>query len=640
MRLPRFILGLCLTFSAYFSQAQVAPAATYLLFSIQHMDILDYRMAYSGSPTAYYAYTLRNNANDFYVLYTGSSVYADYLPTNTQSSDGFKLQDDLYTGVNNVTRQMFVVHQQQKGFLVFPIVSITKISTSNKYTVVNAPNYSFILDTENLMMGRELSTAGSKSSVVLNAYGYQTCKNQYTFKRKANTQGAEEAEFDYIPGVGIVAERSGRTAAEMQTNQITLWGVNGLPLSDYINKVCGVTATNPAPPAPPASTTTAPSGPRLGEPATGDPVPASVTPTTTAAPGTVMISAISNHPVVQCNVVASPGYHVVQPKETVNSIARYYGVTAAQVIKWNNIKDPNKITVCQQLRVAAPGTTPAATQTAVKGVSNTANSGYIAPAIITAPPAPAPATNYQPVQPSTQTAVPDLFAPSGNQPITHSNTLQPTVPAPINTPAVVTMPGQQGQYYAVQPGEGVHAIAKKFGYTEERFRTMNNFASTGNVPLQVGQLVKVSDCEHAPVSTYYNPVPVIPAVSTDPKVRTSATTVQQPALQPGVQPTLTPVMSSNNQPVLTQPTGATQPGFVPINTPQVTPPVLTTPNEAQQQVTKRQPIGFRDYFVRDAETLQDIARKEKVDAAELGVINGRDTKEVLPPGTRLQIPIY
>lgn len=620
----RLLFAFCFLLTISSASGQVAPASVYLLYNSQNMDILDYRMAYSNNATAYYAYTLKPGGTDHFVLYTGAGVYADYLPNGTQNSRDFKLTDEIMSGVNNVSRQFFVLQQQQRGYVVSPVVAITKITKSGNYSLVSAAAYSFILDTDNVMMGREMSTAGSRSSVTLNTFGVRSCKYQYSFRRTGNTAGAETAEFDFIPGIGITSERSGRTAAEMQQNQVSLWGINGMPLDDYISKECGSAPVAGTPIAAAPTGTPAPIGPRLGDPGTGDPT------TVAPAPVTGVVSAISNHQVVNCPKLADPGYHIVQPKETANSIARFYGITTAQLIKWNNLKDANKITICQELRVIAPGTQP---QKALQATKGTAAATPVAAPKVTPPPvAPAVAPQYQPTQPAPSATLPDLFGTGGPAPLVY-NSPQPTVAvplaapaAPVTTPAsTVAIPGQQGQYYAVQPGEGVYVIAKKFGYTDERFRSMNNLPATGNVPLQVGQLLKVSECDNVQPQTYYTPVPITTS-------RTGALT--QPTVPALTQPN-TPAPSY--QPVLSStPTTGGQ-GFVPLGG--ATQPVVTAPEPAKTSV-KRDPIGFKDYFVKDSETIKDIARKQKLDAAELGLINGRDQNEVLAPGTRIQIPIY
>lgn len=617
--MTRSFVTICLLFLAGLVSAQVAPSTVYVLYNSQNMDILDYRMAYTGNATtAYYAYTLKPGGSDQYILYTGTGVYSDYLPNGAQNSRDFKLPDDLMTGVNNVTRQMHIVQQQQRGYVVTPVVAITKVTRSGNYFLVSGAAYSFILDTENVMMGRELSTAGSRSAVSLNNFGYRNCKYQYTFRRTPNVAGAESAEFDFIPGIGITSEKSGRNAAEMQVNQVNLWGINGQPLDDFIQKECGVTGAVPAPPA--ASTPPATVGPRLGEPGTGDPTPGN-----TAPVSGVMISAISNHPIANCGKLADPGFHVVQPKETINSIGRFYGVTAQQIIKWNNIKDPNKIAICQHLRVTPPGA-KAGQNTKAAIVTTAGSAAPAAPKVTPPPPSPATPPTYQPVQPNPGAPLPDLFAPAGKQSVAYASP-QPTVPAPSAAPAAaapqmsdgtVTIPGQKGRFYPVQPGEGVYAIAKKFGYTDERFRAMNNLPATGNVPLQVGQYLKVSECEDVPAQTYYTPVPV----QNTPMSPVPAATQPAPA----------PITHT------TPPSGNIPPGFVPLGSQGAIPATITTPEPAKP--AKREPIGFKDYWVKDSETITDIARKQKLDAAELALINGRDQNEVLAPGTRIQIPIY
>ncbi len=51
------------------------------------------------------------------------------------------------------------------------------------------------------------------------------------------------------------------------------------------------------------------------------------------------------------------GKYTVKAGDTLSGIAKKFGVTVAQLQKWNNIKDPNKISVGQVLIVKAPAST-------------------------------------------------------------------------------------------------------------------------------------------------------------------------------------------------------------------------------------------------------------------------------------------
>jgi lipoprotein NlpD len=50
--------------------------------------------------------------------------------------------------------------------------------------------------------------------------------------------------------------------------------------------------------------------------------------------------------------IAPPDVHVVRPRETVGSIARQYGVSVGDVIRWNRLERQARIRPGDRLRVA------------------------------------------------------------------------------------------------------------------------------------------------------------------------------------------------------------------------------------------------------------------------------------------------
>lgn len=77
--------------------------------------------------------------------------------------------------------------------------------------------------------------------------------------------------------------------------------------------------------------------------------------------------------------------HVVQPGETLSRIAQAYGRSWQDVARWNNLADPNRLTVGQSLRVSPPGSSTtvasSATTTAPSSAATTA-----APVVMPPPP--------------------------------------------------------------------------------------------------------------------------------------------------------------------------------------------------------------------------------------------------------------
>lgn len=60
------------------------------------------------------------------------------------------------------------------------------------------------------------------------------------------------------------------------------------------------------------------------------------------------------------SVPVKPGYVMVKKGETLHSIALDQGLDYKELATWNNLEDPNRITVGQQLRIKAPDDVPPA----------------------------------------------------------------------------------------------------------------------------------------------------------------------------------------------------------------------------------------------------------------------------------------
>jgi membrane-bound lytic murein transglycosylase D len=74
----------------------------------------------------------------------------------------------------------------------------------------------------------------------------------------------------------------------------------------------------------------------------------------------VVLAALApKHKVVATTVVASSrrpaatGFHVVRARDTVSSIAKLYGVTASDVVRWNNLENGDAIRPGDRLRVSS-----------------------------------------------------------------------------------------------------------------------------------------------------------------------------------------------------------------------------------------------------------------------------------------------
>jgi lipoprotein NlpD len=106
---------------------------------------------------------------------------------------------------------------------------------------------------------------------------------------------------------------------------------------------------------------------------------------------------------------AKPGFYTIRPGDTLIRIALETGQNWRDLVRWNNLENPNMIEVGQSLRVTAPppGTTPEVT--AVRPVTPAASAAVapVASASEARPPASAPVVQTAPPAPAVVARVPD-----------------------------------------------------------------------------------------------------------------------------------------------------------------------------------------------------------------------------------------
>lgn len=546
----------------------------YILFDAACMNQLEYRYVYTGATAMSYSMQ-PNSSEQFQLQAVSQGINSPTLPPNTVKCREYNFNEQFLNEVNNLSRQVYVVHQQSKGYLLVPIISAAQITRSGPYYMVRARNYSFAVDTSNLVYESNIATGSSDWYIYFNGLKIRGCYYEYSFKREPTRVNQERSEFDFIPGIGLSTERTGMTAAEAENNQYRLVKVNNMAIEDYIVAQCqGKTGATTAP----LSKYT----PQVeyGVVREGDKETASMGKQpagTTTGP----------QPLASCPEPPGEGYHIVQPGHTLNAISRAYKVPVKSLVAWNKMKDPDHISVCQKIWVRKP-------------------------------PADAPAVAYQgqqkPAAYSTQTSPDEVIRQDAywQNPQLATKAIEPNAyalmqpqnqPQPQPQPQPTYAPQNQTLVHTVQKGETLYGIGQRYGVAESEMRRLNKFPAMGIVNVQPGMQVFVADC-----------CPNQP---------------QQPATIQPTQPQMQPAAGNPSPGVLPDmfsTTGTTSP----------TPTTTTTPSTTTPTTT--QPTYFQEYIVREGDTMNSIAIRFKVNAAELALVNNKDANESLIAGQRLLIP--
>ncbi len=581
-----------LTFVAVLSlSAQQGGAPIYLMFTYDCVDQLEYRYAYKKDSML--VYSVHPRPDDRFLLKAGAGIRMANLPKGALSCRDFNMNELFVDAINSGARPVYMVHQTSSGYLLMQLTSATQITRYGSVYQVKAPRYGFAVDTNSLVYGTNLAAPNTNSAVYFNGIKIYNCLNEYTFRRTPGSGNDERSDFDFIPTLGLTNDKTGRTASEAENNYYRLSKVNGQALDDYLTGLCSSKPkpapssnvsvwANEMPPLPPAK---GPVNPYDKESAVLGP----------PSPNANAVSPATE----ECSTPMGEGYHVVQRGQSLNLISKAYKIDINNLIKWNNIKDPNKVQACQVIWLKKP---PANAATLVQNTK-------------TVVPQPKPVDPYEHIRQDKKLANNPAPQNSGGgngyvAPIVHNTTgstgpkPEYVNPDPVAVPAPKKDETQPAFYHTVKSGESLGKISRFYGIPEACIRSYNNLPPTGPATIYVDQKLYISNCQQ----NADNRSNFLEQDKNDPVAKpVEEKVVPQPVKDPFEgQWQDTPVSGEGNN-----------------NTKGIELPTVEY---------------FFEHVVQSGETLRSIALKYDMTVNELALLNNLSPTENVLPGKRLSIP--
>lgn len=579
-----------------------AQAPIYILYDRSCMDQLEYRNASTGATA--YVYTLKREP-EIKIFFTLSAqvIYPPKLPDGYKKCAEIEWNEAVMDAVSAGKQLAYIIFQTASGFSMYPIDKVSRIQRTGPRYEIKSGEYHFAVDTNRLFLETNLAYPGSSHYAFYTGFRQERCLREYSFLLEPTMAGGKRTELSVIPSLGIVYERSGTNTAEIDRSQLRLQSVNTVFLDEYISKLClqqGGQSYRTVPQGTPTVHYGVRDGSGYSELNKENFVSAQKYgygqgnnyPYTSAQPMpiTQYSTPVQGPILVNCPTPPGMGYHIVQPGESLNAIARTYAVPASDIIKWNKIKNPNILYVCQQLYLVDPVRLQ-------EKMQNT--KGLVAK----------PKDTVRKQTPYWRTADGRTWAQ-----------LNEDEPPP---------PGMT-RVHIVQLGENLIAIANHYEIPESTLRKLNNLPSTGNVILYPGQTLVISETPSATPKTgstpktidYDTPASSTPATAT---IQKEAAPAAAPAPPPAAQ---TFSEMSITKPVTVNTTAAT------INTPASAAATPATPAQSYPAAA-----AYKEHVVKQGETLPAIAAQYNTSADEIAFINGIAVNETLIAGKRLQIPV-
>ncbi len=580
-----------------------AQTPTYILYDRSCMDQLEYRNASTGATA--YVYTLKREPEiKIFFTLSGQVIYPPTLPDGYKKCAEIGWNDAIMDAVGAGKQTAYIIFQTSSGFSMYAVDKVLRIQRTGSRYELKSGEYHFAVDTNRLFLETNLAYPGSSHYAFYTGFRQERCLREYSFLLEPTIAGGKRTELSVIPSLGIVYERSGANAAEIDRNQMRLQSFNTVFLDEYISKLCthqGTQTYRTVPQGAPTVQYGLRDGTGYGELNKEDFVSGQKYgygqgnynyPYMSARPVPVAnySTAVQGPALINCPTPPGMGYHIVQPGESLNAIARTYAVPAGDIVKWNKIKNPNHLTVCQQLYLVDPVRLQEKMQN-TKGI------------------AAKPADTVQKQTPYWRTADGRTWAQ-----------LNESDPPP---------PGMT-RVHVVQLGENLIGIANHYELPESALRKWNNLPATGNVIIYPGQALVISDVSSASPKSDLTTVKTIDYST--PASSTPAAAIAQPVATPAPAPQTFSEMSIN-KPVSVNTTATNY------NTPAVditTTPATTVATPAQ---TYPAATAYKEHVVKQGETLPAIAAQYNASAEEIAFVNGIAVNETLIAGKRLQVPI-
>jgi LysM repeat protein len=247
--------------------------------------------------------------------------------------------------------------------------------------------------------------------------------------------------------------------------------------------------------------------------------------------------------------------HAIAPGETLDGIAKKYGVSPADIVKKNNLKNTNSIQAGQKLKIeppapveppkpaAPPETPPTAPEPVAPAVEEAApapetpvpaevpveapkaeeKAGTVTPEPVSTPEA--PPQEVKPEEVPAATAPEDTTAPVTAAPEPASVAEPEPVPTPEPAPAAEPAPTGSVVEHTIAPGETLEGIAKKYGVSMAEVIKQNDLKNTNVIvagtKLKIQPPASEATKEAAPPSPAPAPQPE-PAAAVVPEIPVEA----------------------------------------------------------------------------------------------------------------------
>lgn len=428
------------------------------------MDRYEYHINGVIKGIEYISYRVRQSSRDFVFLEIGSESISFQLsmPEGAKDCRNVLFSPDFIEKINTGQSIVYIVRKAEIGYNISQVNLASHLFFDGNSLKQKSYGLDFFCNLGHASASTNLAQEDSSSEIYYFGDAKDNCLKTYSFRRVSKETCRPNIDFEYIPQIGIVKEITRVSQMNDYETMLNLVRINDISIDTYKNRLCEGQTSNLHMPTEYAVETTDLSKLNNNEividaktydlasiQTSNEVIPTSYESKSIVLqekkvipPSAEQLEAAKD----KCALVSTKEKHIVQKGETLYGIAKKYSLSVVQLKEWNHLND-NTLATCLALNIVPP----AVNKTAVNAVKS-----------------------YE--QPNIK--------------LTEKGVSNEATSAEV-------------KMHVVSAGENVYSLARKYGYTEERFRKMNGLSASDII--KVGQTLKASDC-NCPVPKDYSAV--------------------------------------------------------------------------------------------------------------------------------------
>ncbi|MCI5082905.1 MAG: LysM peptidoglycan-binding domain-containing protein [Saprospiraceae bacterium] len=216
-------------------------APMYILFDENCMDVFEYKFQNKNAGEDYDAYQLKISPTEKVVFEVNPEGYRyqNYLPAQYISCQNADFDRRTIAQINRSIDEVYIVQKKgRKKYYLLPVMFAAYYQNQNGSIDYISPKYQFRFNTQTGTIGEDVSYNNPNADIYFEAKLENECSGAFLLRQYVKDQQKGLTYIVFVPEVGIVEERNGANSLEALENTVKLEEVNGKNYSNYLQDVC------------------------------------------------------------------------------------------------------------------------------------------------------------------------------------------------------------------------------------------------------------------------------------------------------------------------------------------------------------------------------------------------------------------